>query len=366
MTAAQELDQAEHLRLLIAEHEDQQTWAPSTWCPVDLTGHLDGTHVPPLATLLQRTDGAGLTYPGRVHWLAGEPGSLKSWLALHGCAEVMAAGGSAVYVDLEDGPAGIVARLLALGVSGHDIGSRLTYLSPEGPLSYAARGQLKDLVAVASLVVIDAATEALSAQGLSSKDDVDIASWLALLPRWAAKLGPAVVVLDHVVKDAENRGRWASGSGHKLAGLDGCAYSIENVQPGGVGMTGRSRLYLSKDRHGQVEPHAVPSTGGRRWLADFVVDSTGPFTDAALHPPAMQPGLFLPTVLMAKVSEVLAAAAKPMTKSEIEDRVRGKAQVVRQAIAALDDADHIKVEPGPHNSRLHHLVRPYPPKEDHS
>jgi hypothetical protein len=48
-----------------------------------------------------------------------------------------------------------------------------------------------------------------------------VASWLELLPRWAARLGAAVLVLDHVVKNVETRGRWATGSQHKLAGLDG-------------------------------------------------------------------------------------------------------------------------------------------------
>ncbi len=338
--------------------------APSTWQPVDLGPFLDGTHVAPAPDLLRRSDGAGLAYPGRVHWLAGEPGALKSWLALHACAQAMHAGEPVVFIDFEDGPAGIVGRLEALGVTAPTIRTHLTYLSPDGALSHAARDALAGVIAAAQLVIIDACTEALSAQGLSSKDDTDVASWLALLPRWAAQLGPAVLVLDHVIKDTEGRGRWATGSQHKLAGLDGVAYTLEGVQAGGVGMTGRSRLYLSKDRHGQVEPHAVPSTAGKRWLADFVVDSTGPFTDTALHPPSVQHGAFLPTVVMAKVSTVLDAARKPMTKSEVEDRVGGKAAVVRQAIAALEDAGHIEVTAGPHNSRLHALIKPYPTVEE--
>ena len=218
------------------------------------------------------------------------------------------------------------------------------------------------------LLIVDACTEALSAQGLSSKDDTDVASWLALLPRWAAKLGPAVLVLDHVVKDAESRGRWATGSQHKLAGLDGVAYTLENVQPGGVGMTGRSRLYVSKDRHGRVEPHAVPSAGGKRWLADFVVDSSGPFTDAALHPPAVRDPSepFRPTVVMAKVSEALTKAGKPLSGRDLEARVTGKATVIRAALAALEDEGHVSVEAGPRGSRLHRLLNAYPSTEDPS
>lgn len=353
----------------VTEADDQPAGdapAPSTWVPVDLTAYLDGTHTPPLATLLRRSDGPGVAYPGRVHWLAGEPGALKSWLALHACAVVMHAGGSVVYIDLEDGPVGIVHRLTMLGISQEMIGDRLIYVSPDGPLSHPARDQLAGPVTGADLVVIDAATEALSAQGLSSKDDTDIASWLALLPRWAAKLGPAVLVLDHVIKDTEGRGRWATGSQHKLAGLDGCAYTLENVHPGGVGLTGRSRLFLSKDRHGQVEPHAVPSTGGKRWLADFVVDSSGPFTEAVLHSPAARnpDEPFVPTAVMTKVSAALVKADKPLSGREVEDRVPGKAQTIRLALAALVDEGHVAVEIGARNARLHRLLKPYPTPED--
>ncbi len=285
---------------------------------------------------------------------------VKSWLSLLACVQVLDQGGRVVFVDFEDGPAGIVGRLLALGVDRQVIASRFDYRSPDGALRHAERDALAGEVAAADLLVIDACTEALAAQALSSKDDVDVASWLALLPRWAAKLGPAVLVLDHVVKDAENRGRWATGSGHKLAGLDGVALTLESVQPGGVGMVGRSRLYCSKDRHGQVRPHSVPSTGGKAWLADLVVDSSGAFTEAVLHPPTTQEGSFVPTLVMGKVSDVLVAAGRQLSKSEVEDRVGGRAAVVRQAIAALQDAGHIEVTTGSYNSRQHRLLKAYP------
>jgi len=349
----------------IAAEDSTQSDAPvgpsaASWAQVYLGSYLDGTHEPTLPTMLRRTDGPHLLYPGRVHWLSGEPEALKSWLALLACVQVLDHGGRVMFVDFEDGPTGIVGRLLALGVNPEVIVARFDYRSPEGALRHAERDALAGDVAAADLLVIDACTEALAAQGLSSKDDTDVASWLALLPRWAAKLGPAVLVLDHVVKDSENRGRWATGSQHKLAGLDGVALTLESVQPGGVGMVGRSRLYVSKDRHGQVRPHAVPSTGGKAWLADLVVDSSGPFTEAALHPPTTQEEPFRPTVVMGKVSDVLSAAGRQLSKTEVEDRVGGRAAVVRQALAALEDAGHVEVTTGSHNSRQHRLLKAYP------
>lgn len=335
---------------------------PGGWVAVDLSAFVDGSYAPPAPALLQRTDGARLVYPGRVHWLSGEPEALKSWAALLACAQVLEQGGRAVYVDLEDGPGGIVARLLAVGVSPAVILERFAYLSPQGPLNHARRADLEQVVVGAAVLVIDACTEALAQQGLSSKDDTDIATWLELLPRWAGRLGPAVIVLDHVVKDAESRGRWATGSQHKLAGLDGVAFTLESVHRGGVGLAGRSRLWVEKDRHGQVRGTAtVRSTGGRDWAGDLIVDSTGPLLDIYLEPPAVQVGPFRPTMMMQRVSEALAGAAAPLSTRDVEDRVPGKAATVRQALALLVDEGHVAVDPGHHNSKQHRLLSPYPP-----
>jgi hypothetical protein len=338
---------------------------PNSWLPIELAPFLDGSHKPVLPTLLRRTDGVAALYPGRVHWLSGEPESLKSWLALLACYQALLDGERVVYVDLEDSPGGMAERLLDMGLDRDVVASRFAYLSPTGALSSETRGQLAPVMQGASLLIIDAATEALSLQGLSPQDDVDIARWLELLPRWAAKHGPAVLVLDHVVKAADNRGRWATGSQHKLAGLDGIALLVEPVQPGGRGKTGRSRVFVAKDRHGHLGPHVVMSAGGKRWFADLVVDGSGrtPFLDIALFPPSAQEGEFKPTILMGRVAEKLTVARDPLTGTEIEDRVGGRAVLVRKAVAQLIDDGFVEVTRGPHNSKLHRLVKAYPDDE---
>ncbi len=336
-----------------------------SWLPVDLAPYLDGTGVSPAPTLLRRRDGAALLYRGRVHWCSGEPEALKSWWALLAVAQVLADGGRAVYLDLEDGAAGIAGRLLALGITPEALRERFNYISPDVPLDLTTRFALEPVVAAADLLVVDAATEALALQGLEDGKGTQVATWLTLLPRWAARLGPAVVVLDHVVKDADSRGRWATGSGHKLAGLDGAAYQLEAVDPAGPGRTGRSRLYEVKDRHGQVRRHVTVTAGGRRWAGDLVVTSVedGRVVEAVVHPPTEQDGAFLPTIVMRRVSDKLAAAGQPLSGREVEVRVGGKATTVRQALAALVDLGHVEVTAGPHNSKQHRLVKPYPDPE---
>jgi hypothetical protein len=219
-----------------AEPETAEEDPLGSWAPVDLTSYLDGSYAPPQPCHLARTDGPHLIYPARVHWLSGEPEALKSWLGMLTCTQALLRGERVVYLDLEDGAAGVTSRLLAMGVPHDLLNSQFLYLAPHEPLNYTRKVHLEPLLDGASLLVIDACTESLALQQLSPKDDVDIASWLALLPRWAARQGLTVLVLDHVVKDTETRGRWATGSQHKLAGLDGVAFTLEAVQPGGEGM----------------------------------------------------------------------------------------------------------------------------------
>lgn len=60
-----------------------------------------------------------------------------------------------------------------------------------------------------------------------------------------------------------------------------------------------------------------------------------------------------------KISDALSIAGQPLTKQGIEDRVTGKAQFVRQALAALTDEGYVSVASGPRGSHLHTLARPF-------
>lgn len=328
--------------------------------PVDLTPYLDGSHVPPTPCYGHRDDGVPLFYPGMVHSVAGESEGGKTWLALAVSAERLLAGEVVTYLDLEDGPAGFADRLLALGVPADVIRDRFRYVRPEGRLTDAAREHLAAALDGASVAIIDAVTEAMSLHELDGRRGPEVAAYLELLPRWIARQGPAVVQLDHVVKDAENRGRFATGSQHKLSGIDGPAFTVEPVQPFGRGLTGRSRIVLNKDRHGQLGPHWVAIAGHRRWIGDLVVESRDSgAVFARIAAPAEQAGGFRPTVVMGKVSDALVKAGRPLSLREIQDRVSGKQQVVRQAVAALVDDGNLSIDTGPRGAHLHRLMRPF-------
>lgn len=229
-----------------------------SWQRHDVTAILEGlvsgalrTERPSLLTL--ESDGA-LLYPSRVHAVMGESGSGKSWLALVAAAQEMRAGSTVIFLDFEDTPAGVLGRLLALGVTPESITARFVYVRPDSTFTDAARDNLLALVRTLSpsLIVVDSVGEAMALDGLKQNDDDAVAGWMRRLPRSVASLGPAVLLLDHVVKAEGERGLWAIGSQRKRAAIDGAAYVIEVRERDGFSAerAGRARLICAKDRHG--------------------------------------------------------------------------------------------------------------------
>jgi hypothetical protein len=348
---------------------------PRTWRPVDLSAVLEGRHQPPTPSVGRREDGVGLFYPGRVHTVASESEGGKTWLALLATVTELERGNAVVFLDFEDDEGGIVGRLLDLAgdhdPANHDsirrmIGDRFANLRPTDPIGSATNRA--DLTAVLgdltpTLAVVDGVTEAMALHGLDLKDNTDIARFAARLPRRIADQGPAVVCLDHVVKDRDNRGRYAIGGVHKLNGIDGAAYLLENRAPFGVGLTGRSTVVLCKDRPAQLRKEAIPAGEGRHWFADLVIDSEShagfPVLAATLERPERRSGPFRPTTLMARVSDVLSRADEPLNMRDLYARVQARKANVDTAIAALVDDGHVTIETGPRGARLHRLIKPY-------
>lgn len=342
----------------------QQQSAPvPTWRPRDLAAVLDGTYQVPQPTVGQRNDGVALFYAGRMHSVVGESEGGKTWFALLAVAYELKAGNGVVFIDFEDDAPGVVGRLLALGASVQDISARFAYIRPEEPLTVGWNRQeigqaMHDLRP--TFVPIDGVTEGMAMHGMELKDNTDVAKFGRMLLRPIAEMGAAVATLDHVVKDKEGRGRYAIGGVHKLNGLNGAMYVLENRTPFGVGVTGKSTVRIAKDRPGQLRRHAVPHASGLHWFADFVLQSHDEtFTEASLYPPVEQTGPFRPTVLMRKVSDALAAARDPLSVRGVQDRVTGNKDAVRGALARLVDEGFVVVEAGARNAQLHRLEKPF-------
>jgi len=333
---------------------------PRSWRPVDLSDVLDGNYQPPQPTAGARDDGVGLFYPGRMHTITSESEGGKTWLALYAARHELVAGRAVVFLDFEDDEGGVVGRLLALNTDRGAIRERFAYIRPDEAVeAFTNRADLTEVLGDLrpSLTILDGITEAMTLHGLELKDNTDIARFAALLPRWIAARGPAVVGLDHVVKDSDGRGRYSIGGVHKLNAVDGAAYLLENRQPFGIGLTGRSTIKVAKDRPGQLRRHAHPSAGGSHWFGDLVLTSHDElFVEAAVTAPAERDDTFRPTTVMAKVAAALEAHPDGLSGKKLEAIITGKAVTIRQAVTLLQIDGYVT------DSTPHKLLRPYDPE----
>lgn len=264
----------------------------ASWAPIDLGPYLDGTHVAPTATLLQRSDGLGLLYPRMTHSLHGESESGKSWVALWELSRLIKAEMACAMVDFESDAAVVVSRLLLLGTPAGLIAKWFAYRRPER----SPAGDEQELAAwnalmatAYALVVLDGVTDAMGLFGKASKDNDDAAAFAKLLPRQIAdRTGAAVLMIDHVTKDKDSRGRFALGGQAKMASLTGAAFTVDVVSPLGEGLRGELELRVAKDRHGRIRGQAGPMRSDRtQAVARFVFDSTSPWAPVvALIPQA--------------------------------------------------------------------------------
>ena len=334
----------------------------TTWAPIPLDAVLNGEDGETRPSMLARTDGRCLLYPARVHALHAEPEALKTWLALKACSERLAAGETVIYVDFEDSPANVVQRLLDLGVSPAVIATGFVYIRPDEPLAPAAMQDLDQALSVdPTLAVIDGVTEAFSRQGLNPLDNSDVATWLDLLPRKFARAGMAVLTLDHVVKDREQRGRYAIGAQHKLAGVD-VAYSLKVLQPFARGRDGLVSINVQKDRPGRVREFA---TDGQVALLHAISGPDGSVRIKLEPPEHVAAGAtFRPTVLMERVSQAV-EATPGLSKRAIRTTVTGKNDAKDLALELLISEHYIETRTDGQASR-HHSLKPYRENDDES
>jgi hypothetical protein len=182
----------------------------------------------------------------------------------------------------------------------------------------------------------------MATEGLSINDNDDTAKWMRRLPKRVAKYGAAVVVIDHVTKSKDERGRWAAGAQHKLAGLTGAAYSFTTKQPAGraVGLqerTGISAIAVEKDRPGYVRGWASNKLVGHLELVSYPDGNIS----LTIVPPDDQP-----IVNMTVVRRVLAylTVYDGSSGSKVRSGVQGSDIDVLAALRWLVEAKWVRVE----------------------
>lgn len=294
-------------------------------------------------TMLRRSDGRCLLYPGLLHWLMGEHGKGKSWVALHASAEVLGGpvqtalldggvdvGQAVMYLDWEQNRRIVGTRLASLGALPEAVAARFLYLRPP-PLT---RMIVERLVVAATersvaLVVCDGVAKALARQGWDEDRAGDVLAWIEILAGPLTDAGAAVLCLDHMSKDSEKRGLWARGSGAKM-GEAAAAWVVRPRESFSRAKSGCVELVQAKDREGMVAADGEVAAVIRLQPHDH-----GRLEISVLAPADREAVKWRPTRVMVEVSEHLEMAGGPVTKRAVRAAISSKATTVDAAIELL-------------------------------
>jgi hypothetical protein len=315
--------------------KEPQSVNGSSWGGEDLAPHLDGTYRPLLPTMLQRSDGVFLLYPGRTHSFYGESESCKSWLAQYACVEAIGRGEDVVYIDFESEAAEVVGKLRMMGASAEMIRAHFHYVRPEGvpTSSEASREAWAQLLSKRwSIAVWDGVTAALSMFGAKSENNDEVTRWIKAFPeRMSTMTGAAVIMIDHVTKSADGRGRFPIGAQAKVSALTGAGYLVEPKTGVAPGKEGLVEMRVGKDRPGQVR-----ACSGERRSADRTQSAALVWMDAresgVMAVRVCRPSVDQPDAdgysrkdreLMQRVSEKLAEKGGRLTRTQLKAAVTG-------------------------------------------
>ncbi|MEE1834910.1 hypothetical protein [Streptomyces sp. SP17KL33] len=321
--------------------ERQAAERGSTWGRVDPQQALEAARnprEPEVGRFTQTADEPphGVFYRGCVNEIHGESESGKSWLALYAVAQELGAGHVVAYVDYEDDEGSVYRRLTLLGISESVLlGDQFRYIRPNGPLTEPEKAAFVISTADADAVILDGVTEGMSLEGLSPRDEADVAAWHAKVTKDLAHAGKCVVVIDHTPHD----GNRTIGSQHKKACISGVSYMADPLQPIAPGQRGVLRLRVEKDRPGSVRREAASGTRPQ-WRGDLVVDfSEGRSRpDVALFPASPREGAEGPEIEvemkppMAVCTAILSFVAENpgASSSDIQSAIQaGKAKLLR-------------------------------------
>lgn len=243
----------------------------------DIAALLDGgIPDPPKPVLLHREDGHALFYKARVNYLFGDPESGKTWVAQAATAEALQAGRKVLFVDIDhNGVDATVYRFLDMGVDEEILRNidLFRYVAPED------QAHLVAVVADAkqwrpAVAVVDSVGELLPMLRLSSNSPDDFTNAHTAVLKPLAAVGAAVLAIDHLPKNAENRANGPTGTAAKRRAIGGVSLRVTIKEQFTPGRGGEAYLSVNKDRHGGLRRYC-PTEGREPSAGLFVLDSSG-------------------------------------------------------------------------------------------
>jgi hypothetical protein len=325
-----------------------------SWEPINLRHVPDEPPEPP--------DYLGLVYRGRRHWFSGPPESLKTlvaYIVLHTAVRI---GEPVALIDYEMGQRDARNRLREMGATDDDL-DLIEFYEPD---TAPTKDVLQAIADRCRLVVIDAAAGAYQMYGLDENRDAE--KFNAAMPDVLWKAGATTIVLDHVVKNPDNRGMWASGHHRKIGGTEvHLGFDATKLERGGTAVT---RITAHKDRPGfhrrgkgkagAVEFRSDPETHELTWERKADRETSA----GEWHGP---------TIYMERISRYLeenGATSRSRTYDEVPGNKQRKVDAVRFLLAEkYIDTDESRsrlrsVRPFRHEEPRSLVPKPFPPVPD--
>lgn len=321
-----------------------------SWVPKDLTVRAANPPAPP--DLVLTPQGEGILYRGLTHMVSGEPESMKSWVGLIAAKEEIDRGRNVIWIDTDGaGEADTYDRLQGLGVTPAQVSAQFAYIEPEEAVTREQLIELNDEWQPA-LVVIDALNPAMVLLGLDPMSETDVEKFRRIaLGCW----GDATEILvDHVSKDKERRAGYSIGSQRKQA-LVKVHIQLETVDKLSRDTAGLSRVLATKDRPGWHHR----GQGGRIGELTITPDGRGGLAHSMNLTRITGREKFRPTSLMEQVSRAVNTHGAPMSKQEIKEKVKGRAEFLFRAVDLLVDEGFIERRIGSRGAHLHTFLKPY-------
>lgn len=333
---------------------------PSSWRVVPLAGVVEEDSPPSILAI--GATSRHLLYAGSTNSIFGESESGKSWIALVAAREVIDRGGRVLWLDFEDNARRFRGRLDSMSVP-QELWSSIDYVNPAHALwdnrtnaSTMAHADFVELLKHGryELAVVDTMTGAMSVEGLDPMSMTEVEQvYRVLAGEIVKRTGAAVLILDHVTKSSETRGRYAIGSERKLSGITGAAYSLEVTRPwsralGGDPVYGAASLKVAKDRPGYVR-------GGRSELSivasiEVTADPDGGLRMRVLDPRDTVP--VPPLDMLHRIRDTLRRYGT-LSMSSLDKETEGKAETIRAARDWLTDRGAIVVVKRGNGNYLH-------------
>jgi AAA domain len=240
--------------------------------------------------------------PGYRAMFFGPRGTGKSLVAMICVVQVIEAGGSVTYLDLENGERRQAERLAAILAgrapeSTAAVSERLDYRSDVrlGPLSDQTMAEWATFFAGRDLVVIDSLARVLGQLGMNESEAPDFSRFIVRYIDPIAEQGTAVLLLDNTGHDEQNRAR---GSSTKLDLVE-LAYKVSSKR-------------IAPDRHGTITLRCVRSRDGDEAESLICGVGDGSYTD--LEPDTPTP---LRRLLVDAALSVLIAGAHDTPESAL-------------------------------------------------